>query len=196
MRGARACGPRFARQGGNVIAFLRGRVLESDAESAVLDVAGVGYQVLVSAGTAGALPAVGAETSLYVHTHFVERRAPSPLRVCRRRRAPSLSDLDRRAGRRSSGGPRHLGRAGALRTGSGHRHGGRSAAHPGEGRGTQDRRAVGARAAREDPHRASGEGRRPCGYALGEPHPVRPARRRGGRARPAWLQTGGDRPAD
>jgi Holliday junction DNA helicase RuvA len=61
-----------------VIAFLRGRVLESDAESAVLDVAGVGYQVLVSAGTAGALPAVGAETSLYVHTHFVK---DEPLRL-------------------------------------------------------------------------------------------------------------------
>jgi len=61
-----------------VIAFLRGLVLESDAESAVLDVAGVGYQVLVSAGTAAVLPAVGAETSLYVHTHFVK---DEPLRL-------------------------------------------------------------------------------------------------------------------
>ena len=61
-----------------MIAFLRGFVLESDAESAVIDVAGVGYQVLVSAGTAGALPAVGAETSLFVHTHFVK---DEPLRL-------------------------------------------------------------------------------------------------------------------
>jgi Holliday junction DNA helicase RuvA len=61
-----------------VIAFLRGLVLESDGESAVLDVAGVGYQVLVSAATAGALPAVGTQTSLYVHTHFVK---DEPLRL-------------------------------------------------------------------------------------------------------------------
>jgi Holliday junction DNA helicase RuvA len=61
-----------------VIAFLRGLVLESDAESAVLDVAGVGYQVLVSAGTAAGLPGAGTETSLYVHTHFVK---DEPLRL-------------------------------------------------------------------------------------------------------------------
>jgi Holliday junction DNA helicase RuvA len=61
-----------------VIAFLRGIVLESDAETAVVDVAGVGYQVIVSAATAGALPAAGSETSLYVHTHFVK---DEPLRL-------------------------------------------------------------------------------------------------------------------
>jgi Holliday junction DNA helicase RuvA len=61
-----------------VIAFLRGRVLDSDAESAVVDVGGVGYQVFVSAATAGALPPVGAEVSLYVHSHFVK---DEPLRL-------------------------------------------------------------------------------------------------------------------
>lgn len=61
-----------------MIAYLRGRILDSDAESAVLDVAGVGYQVLVSAATAGALPPAGAETSLFVHTHFVK---DEPLRL-------------------------------------------------------------------------------------------------------------------
>ncbi|MFL5306383.1 MAG: Holliday junction branch migration protein RuvA [Polyangia bacterium] len=63
-----------------MIAFLRGRILEADAESAVLDVAGVGYQVLVSASTAAALLMVPADgtTQLYVHTHFVK---DEPLRL-------------------------------------------------------------------------------------------------------------------
>jgi len=38
-----------------MIAFLRGELLEIDGEAAVVDVAGVGYQVLVSASTAAAL---------------------------------------------------------------------------------------------------------------------------------------------
>jgi Holliday junction DNA helicase RuvA len=61
-----------------VIAFLHGRVFESDGEAAVVDVAGVGYQVLVSAATASALPPVGGETKLFVHTHFVK---DEPLRL-------------------------------------------------------------------------------------------------------------------
>ena len=145
-----------------MIAFLRGRVLESDAESAVLDVAGVGYQVLVSAGTAGALPAVGAETSLYVHTHFVK---DEPLRLYgfadagERRLFQTLIDVQGVGPRVALAilaglEPSELVRAIATA--------GRSAAHPGEGRGAQNRRTVGARAAREDPDRVGGEGRRPC----------------------------------
>jgi Holliday junction DNA helicase RuvA len=63
-----------------MIAFLRGELLEIDGEAAVVDVAGVGYQVLVSASTAAALavaPPRG-ETRLYVHTHFVK---DEPLRL-------------------------------------------------------------------------------------------------------------------
>jgi len=37
-----------------VIAFLEGRLFESDGDAAVVEVAGVGYQVLVSAATAAA----------------------------------------------------------------------------------------------------------------------------------------------
>ena len=63
-----------------MIAFLRGEVLEADGESAVIDVAGVGYQVLVSASTAAALVVrgVGSATQIYVHTHFVK---DEPLRL-------------------------------------------------------------------------------------------------------------------
>jgi len=63
-----------------MISFLRGRVMETDGEAAVLDVAGVGYQVLVSASTAAVLglSAAGGETHLFVHTHFVK---DEPLRL-------------------------------------------------------------------------------------------------------------------
>jgi Holliday junction DNA helicase RuvA len=62
-----------------MIAFLRGELLEIDGEAAVVDVAGVGYQVLVSASTAAALVvAPRGETRLYVHTHFVK---DEPLRL-------------------------------------------------------------------------------------------------------------------
>jgi Holliday junction DNA helicase RuvA len=63
-----------------MIAFLRGKILEADGESAVVDVAGVGYQVLVSASTAAALSVagVGADTQLWVHAHFVK---DEPLRL-------------------------------------------------------------------------------------------------------------------
>jgi holliday junction DNA helicase RuvA len=63
-----------------MIAFLRGKILEADGESAVVDVAGVGYQVLVSASTAAALSvaAPNAETQLWVHAHFVK---DEPLRL-------------------------------------------------------------------------------------------------------------------
>jgi holliday junction DNA helicase RuvA len=62
-----------------MIAFLRGALLETDGEAAVIDVAGVGYQVLVSASTAAALSVGGgAKTELHVHTHFVK---DEPLRL-------------------------------------------------------------------------------------------------------------------
>jgi len=61
-----------------MIAFLRGELLEAAADVAVIDAAGVGYQVIVSAATAGVLPTIGSITQLYVHTHFVK---DEPLRL-------------------------------------------------------------------------------------------------------------------
>jgi Holliday junction DNA helicase RuvA len=55
-----------------VIAQLRGHLVESDGDAVVVDVAGVGYQALVSAATAAALPPPGAEVRLHVHSHFVK----------------------------------------------------------------------------------------------------------------------------
>jgi Holliday junction DNA helicase RuvA len=55
-----------------VIASLRGTLADNDGEAVVVDVAGVGYQVFVSAAALGALPATGAEVFLNVHSHFVK----------------------------------------------------------------------------------------------------------------------------
>jgi holliday junction DNA helicase RuvA len=55
-----------------VIAFLHGRLLDSDGETVVVGVGGVGYQVFVSAATLGALPPVGGDVQLQVHSHFVK----------------------------------------------------------------------------------------------------------------------------
>jgi Holliday junction DNA helicase RuvA len=61
-----------------VIALLRGELLDNNGESVVVEVAGIGYQVLVSAATLGALPSLGAEVRLHIHSHFVK---DEPLRL-------------------------------------------------------------------------------------------------------------------
>jgi Holliday junction DNA helicase RuvA len=55
-----------------VIASLRGVLLEQAADRVVLECAGVGYEVFVSAATAATLPPVGTEARLSVHTHAVK----------------------------------------------------------------------------------------------------------------------------
>jgi Holliday junction DNA helicase RuvA len=55
-----------------VIASLRGKLADNDGETVVVEVAGVGYQVFVSAAALGALPATGADVFLHVHSHFVK----------------------------------------------------------------------------------------------------------------------------
>lgn len=55
-----------------MIAFLRGQLLDNDGEAVVVVVADIGYQVLVSAATQGALPPMGDTVQLHVHSHFVK----------------------------------------------------------------------------------------------------------------------------
>jgi Holliday junction DNA helicase RuvA len=60
-----------------VIGSLRGRLEEcqpsgSAASELLVDVGGVGYRVLVAAGTASSLPRPGGEVALRVHTHVRE----------------------------------------------------------------------------------------------------------------------------
>ena len=55
-----------------MIAFLRGRVLEKHPNRLIVDVAGVGYDVLVPLSTFYVVGTEGSEISLRVHTHVRE----------------------------------------------------------------------------------------------------------------------------
>ncbi|MBP1633718.1 MAG: ruvA [Acidobacteria bacterium] len=55
-----------------MIALLRGRLLQKEATRLIVDVHGVGYEVLVPLSTFYPLPDVGAEVTLRVHTHVRE----------------------------------------------------------------------------------------------------------------------------
>lgn len=57
-----------------MIAALNGRLAAADAEGAVIDVGGVGYAVLCSARTLGAMPPIGERAELLVETHLRDDR--------------------------------------------------------------------------------------------------------------------------
>lgn len=55
-----------------MIAHLRGKLLAKHPNQAIVEAVGVGYDVTISVPTFSDLPAVGAEVSLYIHTHVRE----------------------------------------------------------------------------------------------------------------------------
>lgn len=55
-----------------MIAHLRGKLISKRPGQAVVEAAGVGYDVVISIPTFTALPATGAEVALHVHTHVRE----------------------------------------------------------------------------------------------------------------------------
>jgi holliday junction DNA helicase RuvA len=55
-----------------MIASLRGALLESGPDSAVIEAGGVGYAVTLTAAAQRALPALGATMFVLVHTHVVK----------------------------------------------------------------------------------------------------------------------------
>ena len=55
-----------------MIAHLRGRLLSKTPNQAIVECAGVGYDVTISVTTFSALPSEGAEASLHIHTHVRE----------------------------------------------------------------------------------------------------------------------------
>jgi Holliday junction DNA helicase RuvA len=55
-----------------MIAHLRGKLIHKEPGQAVVEAAGVGYDVAVSVPTFTALPGLGAETSLFIHTQVSE----------------------------------------------------------------------------------------------------------------------------
>ena len=55
-----------------MIAHLRGKLLAKHPNQAVVETAGVGYEVIISVPTYSDLPAVGTEVALHIHTHVRE----------------------------------------------------------------------------------------------------------------------------
>lgn len=55
-----------------MIAQLRGTLIEKHPNQAVVECAGVGYDVAISVSTYGSLPDVGSEVRLKIHTHVRE----------------------------------------------------------------------------------------------------------------------------
>jgi Holliday junction DNA helicase RuvA len=57
---------------GEMIAFLRGKLLAKSPNQAIVECGGVGYDATISVATFSALPAEGAEARLHVYTHVRE----------------------------------------------------------------------------------------------------------------------------
>ena len=55
-----------------MIAHLRGRLLSKTPNQAIVECAGVGYDITISVATFSALPNEGAEATLHIHTHVRE----------------------------------------------------------------------------------------------------------------------------
>ncbi len=55
-----------------MIAFLRGKLLEKHPNQVIVEAGGVGYDVTIAISTFSALPGVGAEVQLRIHTHVRE----------------------------------------------------------------------------------------------------------------------------
>jgi holliday junction DNA helicase RuvA len=55
-----------------MIGHLRGRLLAKYPQQAIIEAAGVGYDVVISVPTFSALPPEGTEVALFIHTHVRE----------------------------------------------------------------------------------------------------------------------------
>ena len=55
-----------------MIAHLRGKLLAKHPNQAIVEAAGVGYDVTISVPTFSSLPEVGSEVALFIHTHVRE----------------------------------------------------------------------------------------------------------------------------
>jgi len=55
-----------------MIAHLRGKLISKHPNQAIVEAGGVGYEVNISIPTFSTLPALGAEVSLFIHTHVRE----------------------------------------------------------------------------------------------------------------------------
>ena len=195
--GALAVRRRGRSRGGPMISFLEGEIVEKAGARVVVDVSGVGYDVLVPTSTLASLPPAGRRAPVHTrHDRARRRDAALRLRVDRRTRAVRPADRSDRRGAQGRAGVPVLAdarrapavgrgrRRGGVDRGAGRRQEGRATRGPGSPRphgrrGRPDRRgaaggcargALGARA-----HAPGGErrrerlgGRRPSGRRAAE----------------------------
>src|ERR1700740_3166921 len=64
------CGGRY--NGLSMIAHLHGKLLAKHPNQAIVETAGVGYDVTISVPTFSDLPAIGGDVALHIHTHVRE----------------------------------------------------------------------------------------------------------------------------
>ena len=64
--------PRHKLQCRKMIAHLRGKLLAKHPNQAIVETAGVGYEVTISVPTFSELPGIGADVALHIHTHVRE----------------------------------------------------------------------------------------------------------------------------
>src|SRR5205807_3392244 len=55
-----------------MIAHLRGKLISRHPNQAIVEAAGIGYDVVISVPTFSELPSLGSEVSLHIHTHVRE----------------------------------------------------------------------------------------------------------------------------
>src|SRR5436305_14505074 len=55
-----------------MIAHLRGKLIARHPNQAIVETAGVGYEVIISVPTFSDLPALASEVALHIHTHVRE----------------------------------------------------------------------------------------------------------------------------
>ncbi len=55
-----------------MIAHIRGKLISKHPNQAIVEAAGVGYDVIISVPTFSGLPPLGAEVALFIHTHVRE----------------------------------------------------------------------------------------------------------------------------
>ncbi len=56
----------------DMIAYLRGKLLVKHPNQAIVETAGVGYDVTISVPTYSELPGTGGDVALHIHTHVRE----------------------------------------------------------------------------------------------------------------------------
>jgi Holliday junction DNA helicase RuvA len=64
--------PCLSQQGLEMIAHLRGKLIHKQPGQAIVEAGGVGYDIAISVPAFTALPAVGAEAALHIHTQVSE----------------------------------------------------------------------------------------------------------------------------